>query len=183
MSLYHNGKGMIVVGYQGIGKTSISSKTAKTDGIIDLESSLFKISGERIDGWYVIYCKVAVSLAHQGYIVLTSSHECVREELARYDTEDKYTIVVICPHPLLEDQWIQKLHNRYIKDKTDKNYVAWKDSEQHFSESIKSISSNTPFSLIFINSMNYDLFSIVISLYRASQCKSRSPFMCDGEGC
>ncbi len=168
MSLIYNSKGMIVIGYQGIGKSTVASKR---DGIVDLESSSFKVDGERNENWYIIYCRIAVSLARQGYIVLISSHECVRSELRKYDPEDKYTVVVICPHYTLMDQWIQRLYNRYIQDRSTKNYAAWKDAEAHFMESIQSLTQGVVFSIIFLNSMDYDLGSLITSLYRASQSK------------
>ena len=43
---------MIVVGYQGIGKSSIGGK----HNCIDLESSNFYIDGKRDNDWYKIYC-------------------------------------------------------------------------------------------------------------------------------
>ena len=174
-----NRKGMIVVGYQGIGKSTCASKTA---GVIDLESSNFKINGERDENWHIIYCRIAVSLARQGYIVLISSHDCVRKELRAYDTEDKYTVIIICPHYLLKDEWIQRLHSRYIQDKSDKNYAAWKDAEAHFIDSVQSMTQGAVFSIIFLNSMDYDLSSLIMSLYRANQ--SQNYFTHDRvEGC
>jgi len=183
MSPIHNGKGMIVIGYQGIGKSTLASKR---DGIIDLESSNFKIDGERDENWYIIYCRIAVSLACQGYIVLISSHECVRSELRKYNPnnpKDKYTVVIICPHYALEDQWIQRLHNRYIQDRSDKNYAAWKDAETHFADSIQSMTRDVVFSIILLDSMDYDLGGLIMSLYRASQPKAHFSQRIREEGC
>lgn len=180
MSLFRNCKGMIVIGYQGIGKSTCASKR---DGIIDLESSNFKIDGERDENWYIVYCRIAVSLARQGYIVLISSHEYVRSELRKYDPEDKYTVVVICPHYTLKDQWIQRLHNRYIQDRSDKNYAAWKNAEDHFIDSVQSMTQGVVFSIIFLNSMDYDLCGIIMSLYRANQSKYNLAPRIREEGC
>lgn len=162
------GKGMIVVGYQGIGKSTCASKMP---GFIDLESSNFKIDGERDKNWYIIYCRIAVSLARQGYIVLISSHECVRSELRDYDPEDKYTVVVICPHYTLREQWVQRLFDRYTQDQSSKNYAAWKNAEAHFIDSIQSMTQGVTFSIIFLNSMDYDLGNLIMSLHRANQPK------------
>ena len=180
MSLNRNGKGMIVIGYQGIGKTTCASKR---DGVIDLESSNFKVDGERDENWYIIYCRIAISLARQGYIVLISSHECVRSELRKHGSEGKYTVVIICPHYALKDQWIQHLHNRYIQDRSDKNYAAWKDAEDHFIDSIQSITQGVVFSIIFLNSMDYDLGGLIMSLYRANQSKYNLAPRIREEGC
>jgi len=180
MSPIHNGKGMIVIGYQGIGKSTLASKR---DGIIDLESSNFKIDGERDENWYIIYCRIAVSLARQGYIVLISSHECVRSELRKYNPEDKYTVVIICPHYSLKDQWIHRLYDRYIHDPSNKNHAAWKDAEAHFTDSIQSMTQGAVFSIIFLNSMDYDLGGLIMSLYRASQPKTHFSQRIREEGC
>ena len=180
MSRIRNEKGMIVIGYQGIGKSTVASKQY---GIIDLESSNFKVDGERDENWYIIYCRIAVSLARQGYIVLISSHECVRSELRKYEDEGEYTVVVICPHYMLKDQWIQRLYNRYIQDRSTKNYAAWKDAEAHFLDSIQSMAQNVVFSIIFLNSMDYDLSGLIMSLYRASQSKARFSQRIQEEGC
>ncbi len=163
-----NKKGMIVIGYQGIGKSTTASKR---DGVIDLESSNFKVNGERDENWYIVYCRIAVSLACQGYIVLISSHECVRSELQKHNPEDKYIVVLICPHYILKDQWIHRLHDRYIHDPSNKNYAAWKDAEAHFVDSIKSMTQDVAFSIILLNSMDYDLGGLIMSLYRANQSK------------
>ena len=183
MSMFHNNKGMIVIGYQGIGKSTVASKR---DGIIDLESSNFKINGERDKNWYIIYCRIAVSLACQGYIVLISSHECVRSELQKYNPnnhKDKYTVVIICPHYTLEDQWIQRLHNRYIQDPSNKNLAAWKDAEAHFVDSIQSMTRSVVFSIILLKSMDYDLGGLIMSLYRANQSKYNLTPRLQEEGC
>lgn len=168
MSLVRNNKGMIIVGYQGIGKSSCSSLR---DSIIDLESSNFFVDGERSDNWQVVYCRIAVSLAKQGYTVLISSHDCVRNELAKYVNDGSYTIVSICPSYRLKDLWIQKLHNRYIHTKLDKDYKAWQNAESNYSDSIMSIVSNSPWSFIFLETMDYDLSSIIRSLYRMNQAR------------
>ena len=180
MSLIRNNKGMIVIGYQGIGKTTCASKR---DGIIDLESSHFKIDGERDENWYVIYCRIAVSLARQGYIVLISSHECIRSELRKYEDEGEYTVIVICPHYKLKDQWIRRLYNRYIQDRSTENYAAWKDAEAHFFDSIQSMTQGVVFSIIFLNSMDYDLGGLIMSLYRASRSKTHLASRILEEGC
>lgn len=69
---------MIIIGYPGIGKSTLAGKDHK---FIDLESSNFKIEDERSEDWYKVYCKVAEDLSRQGYIVFVSSHLAVREAL------------------------------------------------------------------------------------------------------
>lgn len=154
-------KGIIIAGYQGIGKTSIASKQ---NGIIDLDSSVFKIDGNRTDDWYIIYCRIAVSLAEQGYTVLTSSHSCVIEEFDHYNTNGNYSITIVCPYYHLKDFWIERLKKRYDKDPSVKNYISWKDTKAHFTDEITQLASCSTVSHIFIDSMDYDLYSIIRGL-------------------
>ena len=67
---------MIVIGYQGIGKSTLANKDLR---FIDLESGNFWVDGKRADDWYKPYCQIAEHLSRQGYIVFTSSHEVVRK--------------------------------------------------------------------------------------------------------
>ena len=154
--------GLIVIGYQGIGKTSVV-KNGLSHRAIDFESSLFEINNKRIDDWCSIYCKQAASIAKQGFIVLISSHQCVREELANYD-KDGFAIVTITPSYSLKDAWIDKLKNRYKADPCERNLAAWKNAESNFTNDIANIASECTFSHIFINSMDYDLRLILSNL-------------------
>ena len=158
-------RGLIIIGYQGIGKSSFASCGNKT---IDLESSNFKIDGERDDNWYVIYCRIAVSLAKQGYIVFTSSHRVVVEEFTKYgNLDDDYTIVIVAPHHGLEDQWVKKLHQRWIADKeNEKNYIAYKDAKENFQKEICWLSSQNELPYIPIKAMYYSFSKIVEGLCR-----------------
>lgn len=153
--------GFIVIGYQGIGKSTCAKNLSDC---IDFESSLFKIDGDRDDNWYVIYCRQAVSLAKQGYTVFVSSHKDVRDELAKYDTEGKYVVVIIAPHYRLKDCWIAKLNRRYSDDPTDKNYIAWQASEARYDADILDLASDSRFSFIFIESMQYHFSSMIRNL-------------------
>lgn len=46
---------MIIIGYPGIGKSTLGGQ----NDVIDLDSSNFWNNGKRPDDWYVYYCKVA----------------------------------------------------------------------------------------------------------------------------
>ena len=72
---------MIIIGYQGIGKSSVSGADS---GCIDLESSNFWNEGVRADDWYIYYCNIALDLSKQGFTVFTSSHKEVREYLLEH---------------------------------------------------------------------------------------------------
>lgn len=69
---------MIIIGYQGIGKSSLVKEDKQ---FIDLESSNFKIGGKRPDGWEQMYCETALDLSRQGHVVFTASHKCIRDYL------------------------------------------------------------------------------------------------------
>ena len=116
---------MIVIGYQGIGK----STTADRDiCYIDLESGNFWIDGKRADDWYKPYCKIAEHLSQQGYIVFTSSHEVVREQL-KNSTE---TVVVVYPANELRESWIERLWMRYQETGLDKDYKAYANAKARY---------------------------------------------------
>ena len=99
---------MIIIGYQGIGK---SSATNLMDNTIDLESSNFfhPVTKVRPNDWYEYYCNIAEDLSMQGNVVFTSSHEVVRKRL----TGSYFTIVYIYPGLEMEDVWIDRLERRY----------------------------------------------------------------------
>lgn len=88
---------MIIIGYQGIGKSTLSSICLK---YIDLESSVFWIDGKRHDDWYIAYTQIAENLSRQGYVVFVSSHEVVRNALKN----SKEKVICCVPAPYLKDQ-------------------------------------------------------------------------------
>ena len=151
--------GLIVIGYPGIGKsTVVKSSSAK---IIDFESSLFYINNKRQSDWYKIYAKQATELAKQGYMVLVSSHKEVRDELAKYIPDSAFDVVTIAPAYHLEKEWIEKLRDRNKADTSPKNFVAYMNAIEHYHEQISDMASDTRFSHIFINSMDYRLGKIL----------------------
>ena len=109
---------MIVIGYQGIGKSTLSNKDLR---FVDLESGNFWVDGKRSDDWYKVYCNIAVHLSQQGYDVFVSSHEVVRKELAKSNE----IVVIICPAVSLKDEWIEKLKTRWEQSQLDKDYKAY----------------------------------------------------------
>ena len=117
---------MIYVGYQGIGKSSISGK----NNCIDLESGNFWIDGKRNDNWYKIYCNIAEHLSNQGYNVFMSSHKVIREELNKRNI----SFVTIYPSINLKEKWIERLKDRYNLTKKEKDYKALKNAEELYEE-------------------------------------------------
>lgn len=157
-----NDNGMIIIGYQGIGKSTYASKHKNA---IDLESSLFKVNDKRDDNWYIIYCKVAIALAKKGYIVLTSSHKEVIEEFAICSKYDKgYVITIIAPDNSLEQEWIEKLKHRWYTTKTHKDLVAYQDANTNFKEEIDWLFSKNKFTKVAISEMTYNLDTVIDGL-------------------
>ena len=146
---------MIVIGYQGIGKSSLAGRDRK---FIDLESSNFLVDGRRADEWYKPYCQIAEHLSQQGYIVFTSCHEEVREQL-----NNSTEVVVLCyPSLKLKDMWIDKLENRYRDDPSDKNYRALKYAEANYDNNITAL-MNSKFNFkMELKNPDYDLEASII---------------------
>lgn len=146
---------MIISGYQGIGKSTLAKNSNK---YIDLESGNFWIDGERYDDWYKIYCKIAVHLSRQGYIVFVSSHYAVREELKQYSVTEE--IKCCFPDRSLKDEWIKKLEDRYNNSKLEKDYKAWQNAKYMYISDILDMST-CGFESIRIKSMNYNLKELI----------------------
>lgn len=151
-----NKKGMIIVGYQGIGKSTLAKNCS---GYIDLESGNFWIGGKRSDDWYIPYCNIALHLAEQGYIVFTSSHVVVREYLSSLPKTVELAVCV--PDLSLKDEWIKKLEDRYNESNLEKDYKAWMNALNCYDENIKEILESKRFSKIIIKKIPYNLDTII----------------------
>lgn len=144
---------MIVIGYQGIGKTSLAYELCAR--YIDLESSLWKIDGVRADNWYETYCNVAEALAFR-HIVFTSSHDVVRARLKR----SKQKVFVCYPALELRDEWVERLEHRYYSTRSAKDYAAWKNAEEKYEENIIDL-ARSGFPRIVIRDLSYDLHDLI----------------------
>ncbi len=144
---------MIYVGYQGIGKSSISGK----NNCIDLESGNFWVDNNRVDDWYKIYVNIAEHLSNQGYKVFMSSHKVIREELTNRGIE----FTVIYPSLKLKEQWINRLQERFDRTKSTKDFKALKNAEEMYEENIKDLASER--NTIIITDTNYDLNDLIKS--------------------
>ena len=146
---------MIVIGYQGIGKSTLATKSLR---YIDLESSSFWFDDPetkqrvRHGNWYEVYCNVAEDLSRQGYTVFVSSHQPVRERLSR---SDEYVITCV-PSLDLKDKWIEKLRLRYENSGLEKDYKAYMNAIDGFTENVTEI-MRSGFDVLEIKDMNYDL--------------------------
>lgn len=146
---------MVIVGYQGIGKSTLCKKNLK---YVDLESSNFFVDGKRAEDWYIPYCSIAENLSSQGYDVFVSSHEVVRRELReRYPDLEK---MIICPTVELAEPWTEKLKRRYEKTKHldgvgIKNYKAYMNAKDRYVENITELMSESGFIIHLITDMEY----------------------------
>ena len=156
-----NQGGMIVIGYQGIGKTTLANDPAHYN-IVDLESSMFKINGERCANWERIYCRIAISLAKQGKLVFISSHKEVRRELAIF--ANVCPIVTITPALYLEGEWIDRLEKRYKNNPCEKNHAAYENAKACYESNIIDIRANPLFDHIELRDMDYLLEDVVDGL-------------------
>lgn len=152
---------MIVIGYQGIGKSTLSLREAETEiPFIDLESGCFWNDGVRADDWYKSYVNVALDLARQGHNVFVSSHKQVREELLKSFRNDIY---VCYPSKKLKQSWIMKLRDRYIfstDEEKVKNYKAMMNAIDRYDANIDEL-ANSGFPCIEIDSMDYCLGNLL----------------------
>jgi dimeric dUTPase (all-alpha-NTP-PPase superfamily) len=143
---------MIIIGYQGIGKSTLAGK----NNCIDLESGNFWVDGKRADDWYIPYCQIANHLSEQGYTVFVSSHEVVRNELKK----SKEKVFVVCPSTWLQDKWIKKLSDRYETTGLIKDFKAWKNAEERYADNIMEL-MGSGLEFYNIKDMDYDLKDIV----------------------
>ena len=146
---------MIVIGYQGIGKSTLAGRDHK---FIDLESGNFWVDGKRADDWYKPYCQIAEHLSQQGYIVFTSSHEVVRNQLIN----SKEVVVVVFPSLNLKNLWIDKLENRYRETGLEKDYKALMNAKDRYDENIREL-ANSKFNFkVALVKPDYDLEASLI---------------------
>ena len=153
-------KGLIVIGYQGIGKSSIGGKY----NCIDLESSNFYIDNQRDKDWYKPYCNIALHLANQGYVVMTSSHKNVRNYFSTFLNklpENIGNIVIFCPRQTQKEQWIERLRKRHDKTKSDKDYRALMNAVEMYDMNIGEM-THSKFCCYHPESMNYDLYDEIL---------------------
>lgn len=150
---------MIVIGYQGIGKSTLSKSSNE---YIDLESGNFWVDGKRADDWYKPYCNIAIDLSSQGYIVFVSSHEAVRKcFLENGDLNEQ--VVTVVPDLKLKEQWIEKLWQRFNNSKLEKDYKAYMNALGRYDENIYEVNQDGSAldGAIVLKSMDYDLDAIL----------------------
>lgn len=149
---------MIIVGYQGIGKSTAAGK----NGVIDLESGNFFIENEngesvRSDDWYKIYANIADHLSKQGYVVMTASHKVFRD----YMDEKGIEYITMSPSVELKDAWIKKLEDRYNQTNLIKDYKALMNAKDKYVENVTDLQKGN---YCIIDDINYNLVDMVEDL-------------------
>ena len=144
---------MIVIGYQGIGKTTICKDNPR---YIDFESSALKVNGERPADWFIPYCQMAIALSKQGYVVFTSSHKEVREYLKDCG---EYCVSIV-PVENLRKEWLEKLRQRARASGLQKDEVAYLNAQERYEENINEIKDSAEH-LVELSYMRYDLQEII----------------------
>ena len=150
---------MIIIGYPGIGKSSISNSDTRC---IDLESSNFFVDDKRPDDWYKYYVQIAQHLSAQGYTVFVSSHKVVRDELKATNAED---VAVCFPNTNLKEQWVERLCDRYKRTRLDKDLRAAMNVEQNYLSNIVELydeAIKNGWMMIAIGTTDYDLYTDVV---------------------
>lgn len=150
---------MVIVGYQGIGKSTLASHN---HNYIDLESSSFWVDGKRNDNWYKEYVNVAEHLSNYGYDVFVSSHEVVREELKTRNVQS----VVCFPTVALMGEWLDKLFRRYLSTHLEKDKKALLNAIDRYEDNITELLT-CGIEPIEIFNIDYDLDSLILN-YRKS---------------
>ena len=161
-------EGCIILGYQGIGKSTLSHNNLR---YIDLESSNFRnLDGTRSENWYIYYCQTAMSLALDGYIVFIATHKEVQQVIEAYYKTGHIKAYVCFPSKRLVQAWISKLERRYKDTGLDKDYRAYKNAQDCYTENIERF-EKSPLPSMIIHSMNYDLGKFIADTLSRNKAK------------
>lgn len=160
----------IIFGYPGIGKSTLARNCKD---FIDLESSVFKIDGERDPDWFKVYVNMAIHIADQGRIVFMSTHPWTRDYIINkleVDNRDDIPVAIVYPDLSLKDFWLDKVSIRYNDNPSSKNLTALNKVKNDFEEDIRGLEADTRFPHIILSSKNYllddDIFDFIISTNR-----------------
>lgn len=146
---------MIIIGYPGIGKSTIAGKYK----FIDLECSNFNVNGNKIHNWHIACCDVARDLNRQGFDVFVSSHGLVTENFL----DNHYDVVTIFPSLKLKEEWVEKLRKRCDQTKLEKDVRAYVRAKTFYEDDISYLMKmkESGIKTVEIESMDYSLASII----------------------
>lgn len=132
--------GLIIVGYPGVGKTSISKLY---NGYVDLESSNFDFQDDVVQ-----YCKVALNIAEQNKVVFVSSHKSVREYLNSIPFPENIKMIYLMPDFDMKEIWDWQLEMRYRSTGLEKDRKALVRCYENFGDDILDMKSDGVESII-----------------------------------
>lgn len=150
--------GNIIIGYPGVGKSTLCSKNSE-HRFIDLESSNFH-DGKEPEKWYCFYAQVAEDLASQGYNVFVSSHYDVVMALKMNVSNPDVQVIAVCPSLEIESDWVEKLKTRYHESGLDKDRRAYYRAIEHYKDDVGGL-LDCGFKVIPITDINYDLYTLI----------------------
>lgn len=162
-----NMKGMVFCGYPCIGKTSIGGSSIQMpDGrwqtIIDMETSLLRTDGyERPDNWVQIYVNYVEDLINQGINIFCSTHKAVRDELEKRNI----LYVNVMPSLNVKDWWLCKLRDRWKKDPSQKNLLAYERAMDYYDKDVGELHEHDRWLEINVE-REYDLNEVICSYIR-----------------
>ena len=148
---------MIIMGYPGIGKTTVSKDDYR---FIDLDSDAFKHRGLfRDKNWAEHYCNTALFLSGQGYCVFVSTHPEVRRKIISMEP-----CSVLCyPHIELKEDWIRRLHERYDGMRNRQTHNAWRRAADFYESDIQELMACSACrNHIILSSMDYNLKRVIL---------------------
>lgn len=164
-------KGIVFCGYPCVGKTSIGGHYIhmpdnRWSPIVDMETSLMRTEGwERPANWVQIYVNYVETLINQGINAFCSTHDVVRAELKKRNIG----YVNVMPSLNIKDWWLIKLRDRWKKDPSQKNLLAYERAMEHYDEDIKGLQEDR---YIEINvEGNYDLSDVLCNYIRYNKEK------------
>lgn len=142
---------MIIMGYPGIGKTTLANGDYR---FIDLDSNSTLLTGLfRKKGWEKQYVSTALYLSRKGYHVFVSTHP---EVIKRVVAMDGNNAILVYPDPSLKEEWIKKLYKRYDGQRKRSTHNAWTRAKDHFDDDIFEL-QKVKCHQIGLISMDYDL--------------------------
>ena len=168
-------KGLIICGYPGVGKSSISG----WNNCIDLESSWFSFDtdGNRIcpdEAWVGNYCMIARQLATQGYTVLVSTHKAVINTLREIKwilNRDGVRIVIFVPRSDMKKAWVERLVNRYLESDEDVDLRAFVGGIQYWDSKMLTI-RHSDFPVYCPDSIDYDFRDYILKIREREGCNN-----------
>ena len=155
---------MIIAGYPGIGKTTLSKYFPN---MIDLDSDKFRKNATSSD-WYIYYVNAALNIRmhNKNDIIFISTHKDVISYLAKQ--KGPTLVGSIYPSLELEDAWCEKLYDRILPENRNLDngkYRTYLHVKENYKNDIEYFKKSWILGME-ITSMDYDLDNIVNELVR-----------------